>query len=72
MVDYKRVLGENMRRERRALGLSQEALALDLGIDRTYVSGLERAKRNPSLEMVARIAKRLGKTPAELLRSREE
>ena len=35
---------------RKALDLSQEALALETNIDRTYISGIERAKRNPPLE----------------------
>jgi transcriptional regulator with XRE-family HTH domain len=67
MVDYKRVLADNMRERRKALGLSQEALADAVGIDRTYVSGLERGIKNPSLEMIARIASTLGSTPSAIL-----
>jgi transcriptional regulator with XRE-family HTH domain len=68
MVDYKRVLADNIRERRSALGLSQEALADKVGIDRTYVSGLERAMKNPSLRMIVMIAQSLHSSPSELLR----
>lgn len=67
MVDYKRVLAENVKAARKALDLSQEALALGAGIDRTYVSGIERGKRNPSLTMIAQLADHLQTSPAALL-----
>jgi transcriptional regulator with XRE-family HTH domain len=69
MVDYLKILGDNVRAARKALNLSQEALALDSDIDRTYVSGIERGKRNPSLTMIAKLAERLHTTPAALLTS---
>jgi transcriptional regulator with XRE-family HTH domain len=68
MMDYKRVLAENIREKRKALGLSQEAFAGAVGIDRTYVSGLERGTKNPSLTMLAKLAEHLGSTPYDLLR----
>jgi transcriptional regulator with XRE-family HTH domain len=40
-------------------GLSQEALAAEAGIHRTYVGGIEVGGRNPSLKNIARIAKAL-------------
>ena len=67
MLDYRRVFADNVKAARRALDLSQEALALEAGIDRTYVSGIERGRRNPSLTMIARLAERLKTTPAALL-----
>lgn len=67
MVDYRMVLAENLKAARKALGLSQEELALEAGVDRTYVSGMERGTRNPSLAMIARLAERLQTTPAALL-----
>ena len=42
-------------------------LALETNIDRTYISGIERAKRNPSLELIVKLAKRLKTTPGKLL-----
>lgn len=41
--------GAAVRRHRQEVGLSQEALAFEAGLDRTYVSGIERGRRNPSL-----------------------
>lgn len=67
MSDYRRILAENLKAARKGLDLSQEALALEAGIDRTYVSGIERGRRNPSLTMIARLAEKLHTTPAALL-----
>ena len=57
------VLAKNMRTLRRARGLSQEALADEIGIDRTYCGSVERAERNVSIDNVARIAKALAVEP---------
>ena len=57
------VLAKNMRALRRARGLSQEALADEIGIDRTYCGSVERAERNVSIDNVARIAKALKVEP---------
>ena len=70
MLDYRQVLAENVREARRALELSQEALALEANIDRTYISGIERGKRNPSLTLMVRLAEKLKTTPAALLSPR--
>ena len=52
------ILAKNMRRLRATRKLTQEALAYDCGINRTYLSAVERAERNVSIDNVARIAKR--------------
>jgi transcriptional regulator with XRE-family HTH domain len=52
---------------RTALGLSQEAFAAVAGVDRTYVSGLERGRRNPALSTLGRVAKALDARVYELL-----
>lgn len=57
-----------MRIARRQAGLTQEQLALEAAIDLTYVGGIERGKRNPSVIVLARIADALGTTPSDLLR----
>jgi transcriptional regulator with XRE-family HTH domain len=57
-----------MRKLRAERGLSQEALAHESGVDRTYVSSIERAKRNVSIDNVARIAKALTVEPWKLLK----
>jgi transcriptional regulator with XRE-family HTH domain len=53
------VLAKNMRRLRANRGLSQEALAYECGINRTYLSAVERSERNVSIDDVARIARGL-------------
>lgn len=67
-MDARHRLAANLRRLRRERGLSQEQFALEHGIDRTYVSGLERATRNPTLEVVQRLADALKVDVVELLR----
>jgi transcriptional regulator with XRE-family HTH domain len=62
------ILAENMRARRRALGLSQEALAAECGLHRTYVGAVERAERNVSLDNIAKLAVALRLRPWELLR----
>jgi DNA-binding XRE family transcriptional regulator len=62
------ILAKNMRRLRAARGLSQEALAHDCGINRTYLSAVERAERNVSVDNIARIAIGLNVEPWTLLK----
>jgi transcriptional regulator with XRE-family HTH domain len=61
-------LAKNMRRLRATRKLTQEALAYDCGINRTYLSAVERAERNVSIDNIARIAKALQVEPWKLLR----
>ncbi len=58
--------GQALRRRRTALEISQEAFADLAELDRTYISDIERGNRNPGIKNVARIAKALGITTAEL------
>ena len=57
----------NIRRIRVDKGLSQEKLAIDSGVDRSYVSRLERGLENPTVAMLDRMAKALDVTVNELL-----
>lgn len=66
-MDWKRVVGANVRRLRLAKGLTQEQLAFEAKIDLTYEGGIERGVRNPSLLVLTRIAAALGVDPAMLL-----
>lgn len=66
------ILADNMRRYRAAANLSQEALAHDSGLHRTYISGIERCVRNPSLKAIEKIARSLGVKPYELLISPDD
>lgn len=54
------LFGQNVRKQRTDKGLSQEALADKADLDPTYISGIERGVRNPSLLSIVRIAKALG------------
>ena len=58
--------GRTMRAVRNRRGASQESLALQCGLDRTYISGIERGTRNPSLTNILKIAAALDVHPAEL------
>ena len=62
------ILAKNMRRLRAARGISQETLALECGINRTYLSAIERAERNISIDNIARIARGLEVEPWKLLK----
>jgi len=66
-MDIRVQLGKNIRALRTAKGLSQEQFAFDAGIHRTYVSGVERGARNPSLTVIERFAKALDITTGELI-----
>ena len=59
-------LGLNVRKRRDARELTQEKLAEKSGLDPTYISDIERGQRNPGIKNVARLAKALGITTAEL------
>ena len=61
------MLGKNVRRFRRKKGLTQEQLAFEAEIDLTYMGGIERGKRNPSLLVMARIAEALSVPLTRLL-----
>jgi transcriptional regulator with XRE-family HTH domain len=67
MQDWRAVLGKNVRRIRQQKGLTQEQLAFEAEIDLTYVGGIERGKRNPSLLVMARIANALSVPLTKLL-----
>jgi transcriptional regulator with XRE-family HTH domain len=67
MRDWRAILGKNVRRLRRQRGLTQEKLAFEAEIDLTYMGGIERGKRNPSLLVMARIADALSVPLTKLL-----
>lgn len=64
MIEKK--FGERVKELRQARKLSQEELAFKTGVHRTYLGGIERGERNPSLRNIAAIAEALGVTLAEL------
>ncbi|MDX2142030.1 MAG: helix-turn-helix transcriptional regulator [Rhodospirillaceae bacterium] len=67
-MDICKRLGLNIRRLRKDKGLSQEEFAFEADeTQRTYVSEVERGKRNPTITKVAQFARVLGVTPGHLL-----
>ena len=65
---HRKILGQNVRKFRHKLGLSQEALAERADMHWTFISGVERGKHNISLDSLVRIAKALSRQPYELLK----
>ena len=60
-------VGQNLRRAREELGISQEDLADRAGLHRTYVSGVERGVRNPTVTVLEKLAKALKVRSSTLL-----
>jgi len=67
MEDIQKIVATKLRAARIKAGLSQEALADLAEVDRTYVSGIERGVRNPTIIVLAKFAEALGTTAAALL-----
>ena len=66
-MDVRRRVGLNVKNFRRERGLSQEGLAFECGLHRTYVSGVERGVRNPTVLALEKIAEALNIPSARLL-----
>ena len=70
-VAFLKGFGQAVRNAREAHGWSQEDLGFEAELDRTYVSGIERGVRNPTLQTVLVLAKALDVLPSELIKSAE-
>jgi transcriptional regulator with XRE-family HTH domain len=66
-ISARQRLANNLRRFRRERGLSQEGLAEESGLHRTFVGSVERAERNVSLDNIERLAMALGLDVVDLL-----
>jgi transcriptional regulator with XRE-family HTH domain len=66
-MDIRQIVGGNMRRYRLAAGLSQEEVAIRMGVDRAYISGIETGRRNPTVLTLWHAALALNTKPAALL-----
>ena len=66
-MDWRALVGGNVRRLRLERGLTQEQLAVDAGIDITYLGGIERGRRNPSLLVLVALGDALSVPPEALL-----
>ena len=67
-MDLREVFATNLRRWRNQRGLSQDDLAYEAGVSRSYLSQLEKGAYYASLKIVGRLAEALNVEPAELLR----
>ena len=67
-MDLRDVFAANLRRLRHAKGLSQDDLAYEANISRSYLSQIEKGAFYASLKIVGKIARTLGVEPAELLK----
>jgi transcriptional regulator with XRE-family HTH domain len=65
-MDIRQQVGDNVRQIRKERGWSQEDLAFESGLDRTYISGVERGVRNPTVLVLHELAQAL-KVPAPRL-----
>ena len=67
-MDLREVFAANLRRLRNAKGVSQDELAHEANVSRSYLSQLEKGTFYASLNIVGRVAEALGVEPAELLK----
>jgi transcriptional regulator with XRE-family HTH domain len=67
LEEIKTDIAVNLKNIRKSQNIAQEKLALEAGVDRTFVSKIERGIGNPSLEVLLRLANRLGVSVADLL-----
>ncbi len=70
-MDIKLKVGQRIRELRKQLELSQEALANEAEVDRTYVTDVENGRRNVSVEILERLIKALNISIAEFFNSKE-
>ncbi|MEO1241007.1 MAG: helix-turn-helix transcriptional regulator [Pseudomonadota bacterium] len=68
-MDIRRIIGGNVKKFRLKRGFSQEGLAFETGLHRTYVSGVERGVRNPTALVIERLAIALDVPPDHLLKA---
>ncbi len=68
-MNVRALFGKNLRKARLSKGLSQEQLAFNTGLHRTYIGGIERGERNPTIENVAKLALALEQSPAAFFKN---
>lgn len=66
-LDYLSEFGDTVRDLRKKKGLSQEKLALDIGMDLTSINEIENGQRNTTIKTIVKISKALGVKPLDLL-----
>jgi transcriptional regulator with XRE-family HTH domain len=70
-MTVEQALGDALRHTRERRGLSQEQLAGDAGLDRTYISLIERGQKSPTLRTLLRLADVLDVAPSKIVREME-
>lgn len=70
-MNIQSLLGNNVRHIREAKGWSQDKLSDESGLHRTYISGIERGVRNPTIEIIHKISLALRVTVSDLLKDKE-
>lgn len=71
-MEISKAFGQVLRKHRKAANLSQEQLALQCELDRTYIGLLERAQRQPSITTIFEICKVLDLQPNVLIKEMED
>jgi transcriptional regulator with XRE-family HTH domain len=66
-MDIRKVIGQNTRRYRLALGLTQAKVSIEMGVDRAYISSIERGLQNMTAIRMLELARVLRTTPAMLV-----
>lgn len=66
-MDLVQLFGQNVRKARTAKGMTQEQLAFEVGMERSYISDLERGRRNPTVRALGKLAEALGVEPGALV-----
>ncbi len=66
-MEIKKKFGKKVKELRLEKGLSQEAFALEAGLDRTYIPSIEKGERNVSITVIEKLAKAFGLSISELL-----
>jgi len=61
------MIGEELHKARKAAGMTQEQLAFEAHVDRTYISMLENNKKSPTLDLLFRLCDALGTSPSRLV-----
>lgn len=70
-MDIKLKIGQRIKYLRKELGLSQESLAYEAEVDRTYVTDVENGRRNVSIEILEKLVKALNVSIAEFFNAKE-
>ena len=71
-MDIRETFGKNLKHHRLKAGISQEALAAKMGVDRAHVSAMERGQQNVTIVTLWHVSLALGIRPAALLESQDD